>query len=76
MLDKNFISVSSVLYDAVYVPGGEKNVDALAHQGYVINFINEAFKHCKPIAASGEAVALLQQTSIEVEVGKRKSCHD
>ncbi len=70
--DKNFISVSSVLYDAVYVPGGEKSVDALTHQGYVINFINEAFKHCKPIAASGTAVALLQQTSIESKLSSGK----
>lgn len=72
-VDKNFISVSSVLYDAVYVPGGEKNVDALTHQGYVINFINEAFKHCKPIAASGVAVALLQQTSVESRLASGKA---
>ncbi len=66
--DKNFVSASSVLYDAIYVPGGEKSIDGLTHQPYVTEFINEAYKHCKPIAASGEGVALLRQTSIETKM--------
>ena len=72
MPDKNFVSASSVLYDGVYVPGGGKSINALTHQGYVIDFINEAYKHCKPIAASGEAVALLQQTGIDAKLATAK----
>ena len=64
-VDKHFISASSVLYDAVYVPGGQQSVDALKKQGYVINFINQAFKHCKAIGANGEAISLLMDTNIE-----------
>jgi catalase len=70
--DKNFITVSSVLYDAVYIPGGEKSIDLLAHERFVIEFIEEAYKHCKPIAASGVGVALLQQTSIESKLATAK----
>ena len=47
--DKNYVSVSSVLYDAVYIPGGEESVENMIDQGYVVNFITEAYKHCKPI---------------------------
>ena len=64
-VDKHFISASSVLYDAVYVPGGQQSVDALKKQGYVINFINQAFKHCKAIGATNEAINLLAETNIE-----------
>jgi catalase len=62
--DRNFVGVSSVLYDAVYIPGGQGSIEALNQQGYVINFITEAYKHCKPIAASGEGVNLLAQLGI------------
>jgi catalase len=64
-VDKHFISASSVLYDAVYIPGGQKSIDALKAHGYVINFINQAFKHCKPIGASSEAISLLMDTNID-----------
>ena len=64
-VDKHFISASSVLYDAVYIPGGQQSVDALKRQGYVINFINQAFKHCKAIGATSEAISLLAETNIQ-----------
>lgn len=63
-VDKPYVSASSVLYDAVYIPGGQQSIDAMKQQGYVINFINEAFKHCKAIGASSEAVGLLAETGI------------
>ncbi len=64
--DKNYIGASSVLYDAVYVPGGQRSVDAMKEQDYMLNFITEAYKHCKPIGATSEAVSLLK------EMGDRK----
>jgi catalase len=54
-------TVASVLFDAVYVPGGEKSVAALAEEPDAIEFVNEAFRHCKAIAASGEAVNFLKE---------------
>jgi len=65
--DKNFISVSSVLYDAVFVPGGEKSIEALSHQGFAISFINEAFKHCKALGATSEAIALLKKEDSKMQ---------
>lgn len=57
--DKSYVTVSSVLYDAVYIPGGSESIETMNQQGYVVNFVTEAYKHCKPIAASGEGVDLL-----------------
>ncbi len=58
-VDKNYHTTSSLMYDAVYVPGGREGVDALKMQGPALKFVTEAFMHCKPIAAFGEGVELL-----------------
>ncbi len=55
---------ASVLFDAVYVPGGAKSVATLKEIADAIHFINEAYKHCKAIAADDEGVQLLEQSSI------------
>ncbi|MGV0026735.1 catalase, partial [Phormidesmis priestleyi] len=59
-VDKTFLTGASVMFDAVYVPGGAKSIEALKTNGEALNFINEAFKHCKAIAATGEGVELLR----------------
>lgn len=63
-VDKNYISTASTQFDAVYVPGGAKNVEMLEKRGDVLHFVNEAFKHCKTIAAVGEGVELLEESDI------------
>lgn len=63
-VDKTLLTVGSLLYDAVFVPGGKASVDALKQEGDAIHFINEAFRHAKPIAAAGEGVDLLLTSSI------------
>ena len=56
---KTFANTASVLYDAVFVPGGAQSIATLKGQGDPSLFIDEAFKHGKPIAASpGRASAL------------------
>lgn len=55
----SFSTDASVLYDAVYVPGGAKAVGTLKKVGKAIHFVNEAYMHCKAIGASGEGVDLL-----------------
>lgn len=57
-----FLTAASVLYDAVYVPGGSNSVAALAAEANAVHFLNEAFKHCKPIAASEGARQMLEVT--------------
>ncbi|MEO6732044.1 MAG: catalase [Ferruginibacter sp.] len=59
---KSFLTVASVLYDAVYVPGGVSSVATLAAEPDAIHFLNEAFKHCKAIAADADAVQVLNET--------------
>jgi catalase len=54
----SLLTGSSVLFDAVYVPGGS-GVDALVEERDAVDWIYEAYRHCKPIAASGEGVELL-----------------
>ncbi len=58
-VDKSSLTPSPVLFDAVCVPGG-RHVDALREQGDALHFVTEAFKHGKPIGATGEAVELLR----------------
>jgi catalase len=60
--DKSFLTASSVLYDAVYVPGGTKSVAALEASPEAIHFLNEAFKHCKAIAADASASQVIAAT--------------
>jgi catalase len=57
------IVTSSVVFDAVYVPGGD-HVEALKEQGDALHFVNEAFKHAKPIAASGRGIELFRSSAI------------
>ncbi len=62
--DKTLLTSASVLYDAVFVPGGSQSVAALRADGDAVHFINEAFRHCKAVAAAGEGVDLLLASSI------------
>jgi catalase len=61
---KNYETAASVIFDAVFIPGGAKSIDALKMQGKAIHFINEAFMHCKPIGATGEGVDLFMASDI------------
>lgn len=61
---KNFLTTPSVLYDAVYIPGGQDSVNALKKMGMALHFVNEAFMHCKPLGATGEGVQLLEVATI------------
>jgi catalase len=61
--DKSLLTAASVLYDAVYVPGGANGIAMLAFEANAIHFLNEAFKHCKAIAADDGALPLLAATN-------------
>jgi catalase len=73
-VDKLFITTSSVLYDAIYIPGGKASVETLRTQGDAVHFVNETFRHCKAIAASGEGVDLLARAELPgVELSEKKA---
>jgi catalase len=59
---QSFLTAASVLYDAVYVPGGLNSVASIEADADAIHFLNEAFRHCKPIAADTGALQVLQAT--------------
>lgn len=61
---KTFANSGSVLFDAVYVPGGADSIAMLKNQGDARKFIDEAYKHGKPIAASGDGQQLVQVTEM------------
>lgn len=61
-VDQSFLTAASVLYDAVYVPGGKDSILALGMEANAVHFLNEAFKHCKAIAADEEAKPMLEST--------------
>ncbi|NCD68363.1 catalase [Mucilaginibacter agri] len=59
-VDQSFLTAASVLFDAVYVAGGTNAVATLAAEANAIHFLNEAFKHCKAIAAHDDAMQVLE----------------
>ncbi|RFM32623.1 catalase [Chitinophaga silvisoli] len=61
-VDKSFLTTASVLYDAVYVPGGANSVIALEQEPDAIHFLNEAWRHCKAIAFDADAEPILKAT--------------
>ena len=64
-VDKTLLTTASVMYDAIFVPGGEESAQSLTRNGDAIHFVNEAFKHCKPIAAIGAGVDFIMCSDIQ-----------
>ncbi len=67
--DMSFLTGTSVVFDAVFIPGG-KNVKMLIAQPEAIHFVNEAFSHCKAIAANKEGVELLKASYVANRLDK------
>jgi catalase len=60
----SLLTASSVLFDAVYVPGGAESIAALKTDPAALEFISEAYKHAKAIAASGGGTEVLRNAQI------------
>ncbi len=63
-VDKNLRTVASVLYDAVFVPGGKASGDALSREADALHFVDQAYKHCKPIAVDSSAETFIARTAL------------
>jgi len=61
-IDQSLLTSSSVLYDAVYVAGGDEAASLLKNEPDAVHFLNEAFKHCKAIAAHPTAMPVIAAT--------------
>jgi catalase len=69
-VNKSLLTAASVFYDAVYVPGGANSVGSLAKDPEALHFLNEAFKHCKAIAADSDALPVLEATNFARKLPK------
>lgn len=70
-IDFSFLTTSSVLFDAVYVPGCDKSVDTLRQDDAAKEFVKEAYKHCKTVGASGAGSGLLSAAGLDGESDRR-----
>ena len=60
LINGTFQTKASVLFYAVYVAGGAASVATLQQDADAVRFVNEAYRHCKSIAASAAGVELLK----------------
>jgi catalase len=65
--DHTIVTMPSIAFDAVFVPGGAESIAALAASGDALHFVAEAYKHAKPICATGEGTQLLQRAGVTFE---------
>jgi catalase len=63
-IDWSFLTAGSVLFDAVFVPGGDKSLKTLTAEPRAVEFVAEAYKHCKAIGTTGKGMALLQAAGV------------
>lgn len=70
-VDHSFATVGSVLFDAVYIPGG-LSAAALCDDPHAVLFVKEAYKHGKALAASGEGLTLINKAAISAALPEGK----
>lgn len=66
-VDHTFLTSSSVLYDALYVAGGQQSVDSLKQKKEAVYFVEEAYSHFKAVGAGKEASDLFAAAGINAE---------
>jgi len=70
---QTFLTTSSVLYDAVVVPGNPSGGD-LTQLAAAVHFVRESFRHAKPIAAANEGIRLLAAANLPgIDLAGKKS---
>jgi catalase len=58
-IDFSLLTAGSVLFDAVYIPGGPQSIGILKGDAKALLFVKEAYLHCKTIAATDEGLDLI-----------------
>ncbi|MBS1999851.1 MAG: catalase, partial [Cyanobacteria bacterium SZAS LIN-2] len=58
-MDFSLPTVGSVLFDAVFIPGGDKSIEGLSADARTSLFIGETYKHRKAIGGAGGGVELI-----------------
>lgn len=62
---KSYATASSIMYDALYIPGGKQSTDQLMTHQDAKTFVIDAFTHAKTIGAANSAVDLLMTSDIK-----------
>lgn len=62
-VNKAFVSIYPVLYDSQYVVGGNTENEAKFHQD-IMSFVNEAYKHYKPIGVATTGQSYIQTSDM------------
>ncbi|MFJ2487093.1 catalase HPII [Pseudomonas sp. NPDC087639] len=68
-VDASMEGMPSVIFDAVFVPGGAASIKALSGDGVALHYLLEAYKHLKAIALQGEAKQMLDVLKLEADAG-------
>ncbi|KAJ3014898.1 hypothetical protein HKX48_004897 [Thoreauomyces humboldtii] len=68
-----FFSSSSTQFDAFFVPGGRKAVDALLDDASALVQLAEGFKHLKAICAVNEGVEVLRRLALPLNIANAPS---
>ena len=63
-IDHSLPTVSSVLFDAVLIPGFDMSANALCSDANAIMLVKEAYKHGKPIAAIAGGISLIDKAAL------------
>ena len=75
-VDFSFLTSSSVLFDGVYIPGGDGSAQALKNEEDAVEFVKEAYKHCKTIAATGAGGRFLRTACLGRDGSDHESDRD
>ena len=51
--DFSLLTAASVLFDAVYIPGGKRSIATLSENADACHFVDEAYKHCNTLRKRG-----------------------
>ena len=63
-VDRNLVTMASVLYDAVIIAGGPNAVDILLGNGEAVHYATEAFKHAKAVGGIGDGIRVLRASLV------------
>ncbi|WP_116788596.1 catalase [Flavobacterium psychrotrophum] len=66
-VDFTFLTSSSVLFDAIYIPGG-LDLNELSQDSDVLDFLSDAYRHCKVIGAQAGGLDLLSGTGFASKI--------
>ncbi len=61
-VDESFLTADSVMFDAIFIPGGKKSINTIVGIDKAKTYVQDAFKHFKPIGAVDDGEEFLQKS--------------